>query len=390
MERFDILMFGGEDWWYHNRGHTDMQLIRRFASKGVSLYVNSIVMAKPRFGQTRKLFQKVSRKVKSILNGLQKTDEGFWVYSPFSLPIQHNEWLKPINEKMLDVQIRYAMRRIRMCLPLVWVVCPTACDLALKMKRTKLVYQRTDCFEAFPGVDRLLVEILDRKLKAASDITVYVNHSLYQKEKQQCRNAFFLDQGVNYDMFANTDQNLKPPEELRGIPRPIAGFIGSLDDCNPDIEFLANVAKLLPEVSFVVVGKAQCDCTVLTSQSNVYMLGQKVYQRIPEFGRCFDVAILPLKQSQWTDAANPLKLKEYLALGKPVVATPFSELENYLDVVYQAGTTSEFAQCIQKAIVENHPNLTMKRREKVKNSSWDKKAEMVIEKIWQGCEERLH
>jgi glycosyltransferase involved in cell wall biosynthesis len=346
-------------------------------------------MAKPQFGQTRKMFQKVVRKVRSIANGLQRTEKDFWVYSPFSMPVQHNKWLKVINEKIIGLQVRHVMRKLEMNAPMVWVVCPTACDVALGIKRTKLIYQRTDCFEAFPGADRLVVEAFDRKLKAVSDMTVYVNHSLYEKEKHQCRNAFFLDQGVSYDMFANTDQDLGLPEELRDIPRPIAGFIGSLDDCNPDIEFLAGVSKLLPEISFVVVGKAQCDCSVLLSQKNIHMIGQKPYERMPEFGRCFDVAILPLKQSRWTDAVNPLKLKEYLAMGKPVVATPFPELEHYLDVVSQAATTSEFAQCIREAIRKDHADLVAKRREKVNNSSWDNKAEVVIERIWHSSERRF-
>jgi hypothetical protein len=101
----DILCFGGEDWWYHNRGHFDMQMMRRFAKKGTTVYINSIVMQKLNVGQTRKFVQRLSRKAKSIFTGLKKTPEGFWVYTPFSLPVQHISWLKWLIEALLRLQL---------------------------------------------------------------------------------------------------------------------------------------------------------------------------------------------------------------------------------------------------------------------------------------------
>ena len=85
----DVLCFGGEDWWYHNRGHIDMQLMRRFAALGTTLYINSMVMQKPKFSQGRAFVRKAVRKAKSIFNGLKKTDADLWVYSPFFLPVHH-------------------------------------------------------------------------------------------------------------------------------------------------------------------------------------------------------------------------------------------------------------------------------------------------------------
>jgi glycosyltransferase involved in cell wall biosynthesis len=112
------------------------------------------------------------------------------------------------------------------------------------------------------------------------------------------------------------------------------------------------------------------------------MLGQRDYELVPEYGKRFDVALLPLHQSKWAEAVNPLKLKEYLALGKPVVSTPFPELQKYLDVVYEAETPSAFAGCIEKAISENSPELVTRRRDKVKDASWDGKAGLVMDKLF--------
>lgn len=382
MDRIDVLCFGGEDWWYHNRGHIDMQLMRRFSKKGKTLYINSIVMQKLNIGQGRKFIQRFVRKAKSIFTGLRKTDENFWIYSPFSLPVQHIRWAKPINELLLRSQIGYAKRRIGMEIPVVWVACPPACDMAMKMKKNKLVYQRTDRFEDFPGVDVELIKKFDRKLKTKADLTIFVNHKLYEEEADQCQNAFYLDHGVDFEMFTSLLQNMGEPPELAGMPKPIIGFIGSIDECNPDIEFLEKVTDLLPEMSFILIGREQMDCSALKARKNVRMLGQKPYELVPEYGRKFDVALLPLRQSRWADAVNPLKLKEYLAMGKPVVSTPFPQLREYLDVIYEAKTPETFAASIQRAISDDSPELIKKRREKVKDSSWDSKAELVLNELF--------
>ncbi len=73
-EQFDgICCFGGEDWWYHNRGHIDMQLMRKFAGQTKVLYINSVVMQKPKLKQGKKFIAKAARKIKSILEGIKKT-----------------------------------------------------------------------------------------------------------------------------------------------------------------------------------------------------------------------------------------------------------------------------------------------------------------------------
>ncbi|MEJ2703104.1 MAG: glycosyltransferase [Sedimentisphaerales bacterium] len=381
MSRMDVICFGGEDWWYHNRGHFDMQLMRRFAKKGTTLYINSIVMQKINAFQGRKFFQKLVRKTKSIFTGLRKTEEGFWVYSPFSLPVQHIRWSKPVNEFLLRSQVGRVARKIGIETPVVWVACPSACDMAVRMNKSRLVYQRTDRFEAFPGVDVETIKDFDRQMKASADLTIYVNRRLYDEEKNGCRKAVLVDHGVDFDLFASPLNGSKGPADLSGIPRPIVGFVGSIDDCNPDIDLLSAVADLLPDVSFVLVGRAQMDCSTLAARKNVWMLGQKPYEQVPEYGKRFDVSVLPLRQSRWAEAVNPLKLKEYLALGKPVVSTPFPELRPYSDVVYEAQAPSAFASCIKRAIAEDGPVRTAGRREKVKDASWDSKAEQVLKEL---------
>lgn len=380
-----FICLGGEDWWYHNRGHVDMQLMRRFAKVGATLYVNSIVMQKPKLtkwsGSGRSFTHKLIRKSKSIFRGLRKSEAGFWVYSPFSLPVHHIGPLRKLNETILRLQLQFVAWRLGIRNPVIWVACPAGCEVALKMRHAKLVYQRTDRFEEYPNVDAEVVAQYDHRLKANADLTIFVNSTLYDGEANQCRKAIYLDHGVDFDMFAGAENDNTVPDDMKGIERPVVGFFGGIDSHTSDINLVGKVIDLLPEMSFVFVGNTSADCSELTSRNNVWMLGQKPYEQIPHYGKCFDVAIMPWRQNRWIQACNPIKLKEYLALGKPVVSTPFPELQKYLEVIYQARTPKEFAECIKEALAEDNDKRIAARRKKVKKATWDGKAELVLRKL---------
>jgi len=381
-QNFSIVCFGGEDWWYHNRGHIDMQLMKRFAKTGSVIYVNSIVMQKLNPGQGVKLLKKIIRKTKSILTGCRKIDRNFWVYSPVSLPLHHIRWAGKLNEMLLRFQILRLTNRLQMHNPVIWVACPPACDTAIGITKSKIVYQRTDYYERFPNVDSQLIEACDRKLKANADLTIFVNAGLYNKEAGQCKTPLYLDHGVDYELFASAENDPAVPSDIAGIKHPIVGWFGEISDHTVNIELIRELAQILSDMSFVLIGNQSANYDGLAGRKNLRLLGRKPYEQIPHYGKFFDVAIMPFRQIQWIQMCNPIKLKEYLALGKPIVSTPFSELQKYSDLVYQAQTAADFAGCIRKAIQQDSSDLIAARRKKVATASWDNKAKTVLEKLF--------
>jgi len=377
-----VVCFGGEDWWYHNRGHIDFQLMKRFAKNGTVLYVNSIVMQKPKLTQGKRFFVKLFRKTKSILTGLKKSDAGFWVYSPFSLPVHHIFGLRRLNEWMLRIQIRYVEKKLGIKEFILWVACPTACYPAIRMHKRRLVYQRTDVYESYPDVPAEIIRKYDLILKAESDLTVFVSKKLYSKESAQCQKAIYLDHGVDFEMFATAEESEEVPSDISCIAKPIVGFYGSINGRNTvDIELIEKAAYFLPEMSFVLIGKVESGCASLMSRNNIWLLGQKPYEQIPHYGKYFDVAIMPWRQNCWVENCNPIKLKEYLALGKPIVTTPFGQLQKYRNVVYEAKTLGEFVESIKRAFVEDSAERITARKKMVLNDSWDSKAQLVLEAL---------
>lgn len=371
-----VVCFGGEDWWYHNRAHCDMQFMRQYARDARVLYVNSIVMRKPNLGEGRMFLRRLTRKLRSIGRGVVRVSDNFWVYSPITAPVHHLLFARSLNQAGLRTQIRMIARRAGFVRPIVWVNCPVAADTALALRHSALVYQRTDRYEEYPGVDRDAVLRCDQLLKQAADVTFFSNHGLYLEERESCRLAAYIDHGVDYERFANDESEL--PEELRDVPRPIAGFFGGMDAHTFDYPLMLDVVRRTPEISFVFVGNSSIDRSALKTCPNAFVIPQQPYERIPAFGRGFDVCLMPWNQNRWIAGCNPIKLKEYLALGKPIVSTPFPELERYEGLVLTARDHAEFAARVRQAAQLNDPTLADRQRAAVQSSTWTAKADRIL------------
>ncbi len=379
-----VVCFGDSDWWYHNHGHMDIQLMRRFTRFTKVLYVNSIMVRKFNVCEGTMFFRRCARKVRSIFKGLKPSGiENLMVYSPFTMPVHHIPIMRRFNHEVLNHQILHQMRKLRFDKPLVWVTCPAAAPVAVNLARIKLVYQRSDCYEQLSGVDIEQVKKYDKLLKKHADLVIYVNKEFMAREINDCKKALFLDHGVDYEFFAGALQNPHIPQEMQQIPHPILGFYGGIDEHTTDISLVEKVACLLKDFSIVLIGSSSVDLSSLASRRNVYLLGQKPYDQIPDYAKCFDVCFMPWQQNKWIQACNPIKLKEYLALGKPIVSTPFKELHSYDGLVTVACDAASFADAVIKIWRQNCPELVSQRQKRVSNSTWDIKAQRVLRTLWQ-------
>ncbi|RZU98363.1 glycosyltransferase [Spiribacter vilamensis] len=367
-----VICFGGVDWWYHNRGHYDLQIMREISRTMPVLYVNSIGMKTPQVSEGGMFFRRVLRKLRSLRRGLHCVSNNFFVYSARTPP--GPALASPFFARQLARQVNRCARRVGCQRPLLWIACPPAGHVLDYVSHTALVYQRTDRMEAFTGVDHDYIAGLDQDLKAQADVTVFCATSLYESEQADCRRAAFIDHGVDFDRFAlagTTQGDEAEPGDLRDISRPRVGFIGGIDAHTFDPAFFKTVAEQLPDISFVLVGACSLpeDWCALP---NVHLLGQRPYASVPSYMAACDALIMPWNRNEWIHACNPVKLKEYLAIGRPVVSTPFPELAHYGDEVIEADTPEAFARAIRKAL--SHPGDSEARRARVRGHTWAQKA----------------
>ncbi|MGD9692469.1 MAG: glycosyltransferase [Phycisphaerales bacterium] len=376
LREFDgVICFGGEDWWYHNRGHYDMQMMRELSRVVPVLYVNSIGMRVPRVGEGRMFLTRVRRKLKSLRRGLVEARPNFWVFSPFSVP---GRFGGVARRRVMPLMVRRAAKRLGIRKPLVWVACPPGEQAVGRLGEVGVVYQRTDRYERFRGVDPEEIKGYDLRLKDAADFTVFCATLLYEEERDECRRAVYIDHGVDYERFASAGVSGAEPLDLVGMPRPRAGFVGGIDSHTFDPPLFVDVAKRLPHVYFMMVGACSlpegwCDLP------NVRFFGQRPYEEVARYMASCDVLLMPWNESEWIKGCNPVKLKEYLAVGRPVVTTWFEELKRYEGHTHVAKGSEAFARAIEEALRQGNDAET--QRSRVRNETWDAKGLAALDAL---------
>lgn len=371
-----VLCFGDSDWWYHNRGHADMQFMRRFARRVPTLYVNSLGVRLPQRGEGRMFARKIARKALSLLRYYRDGREGFPVLSPVFVPFESGLRRRAMAA-FLRAQLALVLRASGMRRPLVWIACPTASEVLSGFGNAPVVYQLSDCYAALGGGASSRIESLQDSIATRADLVTCASDKLQALAIEKYGHGEYVDHGVDFEMFAEAQHAATPPE-LAGRPRPIIGFFGNIDGNTVDRELLANVIKLRPQLTFALVGPMASEFGALADNANVVVIPRQSYGDIPRYGAAFDVCLMPWLQNEWIAHCNPVKLKEYLALGKPIVTTPFAELHRYKNLYYEANDAHTFAAAIDRALKEDDPQKQRERRAAAARHTWDMKFETVL------------
>lgn len=364
-----IICIGGEDWWYHNRGHFDFQIMRRLAQDRPILFVNSIAVRMPSLQEKSQFAARIGRKLKSLARGMVRIENNFWVFSPASIP-------GPTGQKLsgwaLAPQIKIAAARAGIKNPLLWIHCPAGASLIDEIPHAALVMQRTDRFEAFPEADPAIVGAQIARLKSAADLVVYCNAEMMAEEASQVKRQVLITHGVDLEMFIAAGTAKAPgPADVATLKRPRVGFIGGIDAHTFNPKLFLGTAGRLKDVEFVLVGGCSLPedwCTL----PNVKMLGRKPYEMVASYMAAMDVLIMPWNDSAWIKACNPIKLKEYLAVGRPIVSKDFPALDCYRDLVRTAENARDFAAAIRSALDARYDPAPARAR--LAGESWDAKS----------------
>jgi GT2 family glycosyltransferase/glycosyltransferase involved in cell wall biosynthesis len=377
-----IVLFSAQDYWYHNRGHSDVQLARGFATTRPVLLVNSIGMRMPTPGKSTRTTRRILRKLASTSRLLRHPEPelpNLAVLSPIVLPFYGSARWRQLNAHVVRAQVRLCMRRSGIRRPHMVVTIPTAVDVIAGMPRTSLTVNRSDKYSAFEEADTSLIDQMERQLLAECDHALYVSHSLLAAESSLTgERALFLGHGVDFERFAKVTQD-DVPVDLRRLPVPRIGFFGGLDDYVIDFDLLGTLADKIPYAQLVLIGAATCSMDSLVARPNVHWLGVRDYQHIAAYGAGFDVGIMPWLQGEWVHNANPIKVKEYLALGLPIVSIEYPEAAYFRDVMAIAADAAEFVDLVRQALDGHGVSDAATRRAKVAGDSWSARAQAVID-----------
>jgi len=369
-----IICFAGEDWWYHHP-HSKNHILGRLARENKVLFINSLSLGLPSMGHPD-FWLKIKRKLKSYSRWLKKVPQGLYVMTPFALPFFGNRYVRAINQFILVSQIRLAMRLIGIRMPVVWVAMPSAVDAAERLDRKALLYQVSDKFDAMEDTALAphVIRSLHERLKQAASVVMYSGRKLFAEADIDHR--YFLEQAVDFDHFANPAAAIAT--DIETIPRPILGYLGWIDYVM-DVPLIEEVAKRRPDWQWVFIGHQSKSVQIVAP--NVHFLGSKEYKDLPRYISTIDVFVLPWRlDSEFVRYGSAIKVREYLATGKPVVISPLYEYQTTPGLRFYR-SVDEFIIAVEDALNNDTVEDQQLRQSVVRASSWDSRAREVGELI---------
>lgn len=375
----DIICFS-HDWTGDPLSKT--HLMRVLSKENRILWINAIANRMPT--TSTKDLSRIYKKLKSFAEPVSEVEPNIHVLNPLAIPAYGTEAVRKFNEKFLVSQVKKAMRKLGFKNPINMIFNPAAGLLAGKLGETELIYYCVDEYTAFTGASRGLKEI-EEDLFKKSDLVVVSAEKLLADKKRFNENTFLIRHGVDFSHFGKAlDGETEIPSEIKNLPKPIIGFHGLLADW-VDYDLIKKTAQHFEHGSVVLIGKVAVDAEqkikILDGVKNIHLLGRKPYADLPKFCKAFDVALNPFAINDLTLAANPLKVREYLAAGLEVVSTDIPEVR-ILGSCRIGETHEKFISQIEAAL--KNPRSRTEISESVKGESWEARIDelrRIMEKI---------
>lgn len=270
-----------------------------------------------------------------------------------------------------------------------FIVTPWWYDIIDKMDFALLCYDCIDDLKIFCEEKELnYFSNVQKRLVEKSDLILISAQKLKDEIIKIRADApiEYIPNGVDADFFIKEGSGAGMPASLVNLPKPTIGFIGSLFNW-VDISLIEKTAQAYPNASVVLVGPVQG--IEIPKKPNIVYLGPQLYSTIPAYINSFDVCLIPFIADPLSDKVNPIKVYEYLSLGKPVVAINLSELEKMRDLIYLAKDNDDFILSIKKALNENNPELKSKRIQYARENSWDIRVEQLIAVVKDRLKEKI-
>ena len=369
----------GEDWQSHPS--STQHLFKQLAKQHQVIWINSIGMRKPTFRliDVKRVFNKLKSLFLSKRTGSNaKTTNtsqniNLTAHTLAVLPWHDNVIVRLFNKWIFnrkgfidDEPIVY------------WLSVPTAISLISPRERDKVIYYCGDDFSALAGVDHKMVAPFESDLIEKAD-TIYVV-SEFLANKMPRSKVKMLSHGVDLELF--TTQTTKAVE-LEQINKPIIGFYGSLNAWL-DKALLLRLAKDRPEYQLVLIGHLVEDFSDLLKLDNVTHIPAVEHDRLASFSQHWQVSILPFVDNEQIRACDPLKLKEYIATGTPIVTTRFAAVNPYQETILIADNHQGFIERLDYAVSlskSNNLNWRANQSQQASDHSWQAKAKLVCKQL---------
>jgi glycosyltransferase involved in cell wall biosynthesis len=354
-------------------------IMRILAEKNRILWVSSIGMRRPT--ASGRDVRRLLTKARVALRGSRRVAPNLTVFNPLVLPFPGAPGVQTVNTAILSTSIRYHCRRLGLTRPIMWSFLPNVSPLVGRLGESLVIYHCVDEYSAFAGVARETLQRMERDLIRKAHVVFTSSEELARERRPHNARTFFVSHAVDVAHFSRAlSPNTAPPPDIGGLKRPVIGFFGLIAEWI-DLALVREIALARPEWSVVLIGKATTDLTPVRDVPNIHLLGQKPYETLPAYAKAFEVGLIPFRLNELTRKANPLKLREYLAAGVPVVSSDLPEVRRYESLVRVASGAGEFIHAIEAALREGGDAERSRRVAAMRAESWEARVDELSRHI---------
>jgi peptidoglycan/xylan/chitin deacetylase (PgdA/CDA1 family)/glycosyltransferase involved in cell wall biosynthesis len=364
---------------YFEAPTSNHHVIRHLARRNRVLWLNSISTRTPDLSSGRDL-GKIIRKLGAFAQGPRRVEENLWVHTPLVLPFPHSPAARAVNGQILRATVGALRRRLDMPAFQLWTFLPNVADYLGMLGESLSVYYCVDEWSKFSYVDGAETAARERELCARADVVFAVCQPLVDRKRAQNPETYLATHGVDHESFARALEDAPLPSDLAALRPPVLGFYGTIQDW-VDLDLVAHLAERHPEWSIALVGRCLVDVGRLARLSNVHLLGQKPHEALPDYCRGFAAGLIPYVIDERMEYVNPIKLREYLSAGLPVVSTPVPEVERYGHLCTVARDFAAFERGVADAIASDSPERRRARSLAMRAETWERKVAQVEERV---------
>ncbi len=319
----------------------------------------------------------------ALLNGHKDLKGGSLLLRQLGLiaPFGYTPRLNRLNQRLVAGRVRRELEAARMTDAILWFYAPYYYRLVDWVRPAVSCYDCLDDLAALaPGRPTLARHTadLERELVKRMDVVFATTSTLAEKKGELCPHCYVLPPGVDVDLYSRAlSSHCAIPADIQDIPEPRVGFVGVVD-WRLDWQLLQELARRRPEWSLVLIGPVEEKPQSVAGLSNVHFLGARPVAELPSYLRGLHVCLIPFAEGAFSRSANPTKLREYLAAGRPVVTTPLDSLSGTNEVVRTARGVDEFESSVHAALGEQDPSDCRQRLRWASGYSWDNRVEKAL------------
>ncbi|OFY51888.1 MAG: hypothetical protein A2X22_04305 [Bacteroidetes bacterium GWF2_49_14] len=392
MKNRDIIVIGIQPWDIEI-GSNCKNIAEVMSADNRVLYVNSPLDRKSRFSERKT--EKVKRRLRVLRgkdNPLEQIKPGLWILNPKTMLESINmlpdgrlfDFGNRINNRRFAKEVRKAVSILGF--KDFYLFNDSSMFLGLYQKEllrpVLYIYYMRDYLIKNPFWRKHGVRLEPMLIRHAD---VVVNNSTLYTEygRKYNRHSYMVGQGCDIDAYNNDIQDIKIASDLSAINKPVIGYVGFLSSRRLNVELMEEIAGSRPGWTMVLVGPEDdiFKESRLHQLPNVVFTGPRKPEELPGYVQGFDVCLNPQRINDATIGNYPRKIDEYLAMGKPTVASATKAMEYFAQYTYLGESATDYIGLIDKALLNNSPDLEKSRKDFARSHTWKNNVDEIYKAV---------